>query len=194
MDVKQFAAVFVASLAAGSLLYAGASADIPNPLEKLEFGEKPESGNRSEEPEVQEFVPGTAHEHALFYVAVDGERLEFLEKRSQLAARHVHLENGRSEIVHKHAEGVRWEDFFQTIDLEVNRTGGEVCLDVKNVSRCGEGEVWLNGKNASLDSEIQQGDRFYIVLGDRWKEELALLRDERLPPAYTSRADRGRPV
>lgn len=113
--------------------------------------------------ESQEKVPD--HDHALFYVIVDGEEMTFLEPEYQLARNEVHLENNRSDIVHKHFKGVKWSTFLDSINVTYNQTGDELCIDAKNVSRCDKGTVLLNNESANLSKEINQGDNFVIALG-----------------------------
>lgn len=138
------------------------------------------------------FVLGSAHEHALFYVVVNGTELSFLEERYQLASAYVHLENNRSDIVHKHAEGLEWQHFFQTIDLSLNYTDSGICLSVKDIDRCGNGTVMLNGDtNASLDAEISQDDSLVIVLGGNQSAVLQRYGGRQLPPLYKPPESRG---
>lgn len=139
-----------------------------------------------------EFQFGTAHDHALLYIIVNGTELKFQEPQYQLAADYVHLESNRSHIVHKHAKGVKWTDFFDTINASVNQSE-QLCLDVKNVSRCGNGTIWLNGeRNASLEQEIMQDDRLVIVLGGNVSETLSHYYSKQLPRAYSPEESRGR--
>jgi hypothetical protein len=186
--VKELVALLAVSIVIGSAAgFIASSSDIKQIIED----KVPEETGETQ----REFVPGTAHEHALFYVAVDGEVLTFTEDRYQLAARHVHLENNKSDIVHKHAEGVRWSDFFETIDLKVNRSGEEVCLEVKNVSRCDTGEIFLDGEPENpVDSEIAQDQRFIISIGENASQKLQELKKRQVPEAYQPQATRGRQV
>lgn len=142
-----------------------------------------------------EYVLGSAHEHALFYVSVEGEETSFLEDRYQLAAPHVHLENRKSHIVHKHAENVTWGDFLDTIGMSLDQRDGEICLEVKDIDRCGEGSVFQsNSSGLELDRLIRQGDKFIVALGENSSAELEELRDRELPEDYTPGATPGRRV
>lgn len=139
-----------------------------------------------------EFKFGTTHEHALLYIIVNETELEFKEDRYQLAADYVHLENNQSHIVHKHAKGVTWNDFFDTINVPINQTGN-LCVDAKNISQCGNGTVWMNGEtDVSLDQEILQDDRLIIVLGGNVSSTLSKYYSKQLPRAYSPEASRGR--
>lgn len=138
------------------------------------------------------FRVGTAHEHALFYVIKNNTELSFVEPKYQLAASYVHLESNRSHIVHKHAQGVTWNDFLHTVNASVNRTEEGVCAEIKNASYCGEGVVNLNGGNMSLEKEIMQGDRLVIVLGEDSEVILEQYNSKQLPRAYKPEQTRGR--
>jgi hypothetical protein len=150
--------------------------------------QKPATQNRE-----QGYRIGSAHEHALFYVVINNTELSFLENRYQLATGYVHLENNNSHIVHKHAKGVTWNAFLQTVDTDINTTENGYCGSIKNQSYCGEGAVSLNGQlNGSLDKEISQGDKLVIVLQENWKKVLEEYNSKQLPRAYKPEGRRGR--
>lgn len=187
--MKELAALLVVSIAAGSAAgFALSDQSFEAALDTLKGVEEPEQQSG-------EFKLGSAHEHALFYVVVDGEVLKFTEERYQLATRHVHLENNRSHIVHKHAENVTWGDFFETVGMTVEKDGDGYCLQVKEVDRCGSGELFLTGNYSSLlEEEIEQGDRFFLVMGENSTRELEALKQKELPRIYTPEARQGRRI
>lgn len=135
---------------------------------------------------------GSAHEHALFYIVNNDTELSFKEQKYQLAAPYVHLESNRSDIVHKHAEGVTWNDFLDTINASVNQSEERVCAEIKNTSYCGGGAISLNGGDAGLEQEITQGDRLVIVLQENYAEILKQYNSKQLPRAYKPESTRGR--
>jgi hypothetical protein len=140
------------------------------------------------------FQLGSAHRHALFYVIHNDTEMSFLGDRYQLAARHVHLENRKSDIVHSHAKSVTWQDFFDTINMSVNVTNTtHLCADVKNVSYCGQAGVKLNGERATgFDSIIRQGDKFVLVLHPNSSKIFEEYASKQLPRAYKPEGERGR--
>lgn len=108
---------------------------------------------------------GTAHAHALFFVEVNGSELNLSTREYQLQSPYVHLENGRSHTVHKHAENVTWRYFLNTIDISLEQSGSETCLKTIDTETCGNLTVSLNGNTDTvLEKEIQQGDNLAIVL------------------------------
>ncbi len=145
-------------------------------------------GNESEG-----FVYGSTHEHALFYLVVNGTELSFLEPEYQLAAPYVHLENNNSHIVHKHALGVTWNDFFETINVSINSMESDVCVVAKGERYCGEGLIALNGeRQPDLGKEIRQGSNMVIVIGNRSERTFERYRGRQLPRQYKPSETRGR--
>lgn len=140
--------------------------------------------------------PGSAHGHAYFHVMVNGSERNFTQERFQLNSRYVHLENNRSDIVHKHATGVTWKMFFQTINLSTSRENGELCLNIYEETRCGKGSVILNGEfNASLNQEISQDDNLLIILDtEEWRNVADEYMNKELPEEYRPRSWRGRSI
>ncbi len=126
------------------------------------------------------------HEHALFYVVVNGTELDFRSPEYQYNSPYVHLENNRSHIVHKHIENVTWQQFLDTINVSIEERDTGYCLETVEMSRCGNGTVVLNDEeNPDLGQVIRQGDKFLIVLqGDVSSivNEYAL---KELPSQYT---------
>lgn len=134
------------------------------------------------------------HEHALFYVVVDGEEMSFLGEEFQLNRRGVHLEGNRSDIVHKHYSGVTWQTFMDSINVSASFNDSEVCLDAKNVSRCDSGNFSLNGEPADLTKEIQQGDKLVIVLGEEHEAIVEEYLEKEVPRVYQDPGTYGRRI
>ncbi|MFB6292151.1 MAG: hypothetical protein ABEI58_02030 [Candidatus Nanohaloarchaea archaeon] len=131
-------------------------------------------------------VPEKVHEHALFYTVVNGTELNFTAPAYQYNSPYVHLENGRSHIVHKHVENATWNQFLATINVSVVYNSSRYCLKTINVTRCGNGTVILNDqKNPDLDQVIQQGDKLLIVIQDNVSEVIDEYALKQLPPEYT---------
>lgn len=138
---------------------------------------------------------GSAHDHALFHVVVNGSERDFTDKKFQLNSRYVHLENNKSDIVHKHATGVTWGMFFQTINLSTSTENKSLCLDIQGNRSCGSGSVVLNGDfNPSLDQEISQGDNFLVILDTEEQRELSEEYMRKQLPEYYRPQSRGRSI
>jgi|AntRauMinimDraft_3_1070383.scaffolds.fasta_scaffold00159_6 hypothetical protein len=139
---------------------------------------------------------GSAHDHASFHVMINGTEKDFTDRKFQLNSRYVHLENNRSDIVHKHANGITWSMFFQTINLSTSIENDRLCLEIYGNRSCGTGSLVLNGDfNPSLDQEISQGDSLLIVLDTKeWRDISKEYMNEQLPENYRPKIHRGRSV
>ncbi|MFB6190038.1 MAG: hypothetical protein ABEJ91_00525 [Candidatus Nanohaloarchaea archaeon] len=170
-----FVAVLACSLAAGLIVA------FPPQLPDLSQDEPLQNSSDAAGNSSLEY--GTAHAHALFYVVVNGTELDFSGKEYQLNSKFVHLEGNRSDIVHKHAQGVTWNRFLDTINVSINSTTGQVCLSRPGERYCGEGRVAVeDGKN--LSAEIRQGDNLAVVIGGKVNQTIDEYLGKRLPPAF----------
>lgn len=191
--------IFAASIVSASVLIGLAAA--VNSLPELGFEadrsleqlEAEEDHNHSHSGNESDFVYGSAHEHALFYVVVNRKELDFTDQKFQLNSRYVHLESNKSDIVHKHAEGVTWDYFLDTINTSVEANGSEVCVDLPDRVFCNSGKVVMNGvEDPDLESEISQGDSFVIVLGENATSLAEKYLKRQLPDLYKPPENHGR--
>lgn len=145
-----------------------------------------------------ESSPETVHKHALFHTVVNGSEVDFTERKFQLNARDVHLENNKSDIVHKHESGVTWDRFLETINTTYwsSNSTGNFCIDMYERERCGDGAIYLNGEKVEgLDRDIHQDDHLLIVLDTANRTEVVEeYMKQQLPPAYKPQSQRGRRV
>jgi hypothetical protein len=132
--------------------------------------------------EEERFEFGSSHEHALFFLNVEGEEVNFTQRRYQLQSNYVHLENFKPHIVHKHTENVSWEYFLDTIDVNVNQS----CVSFKDRTECGNASVIINGEASDLDKKIEQGDNLAIFVNPGKIEENYMRK--KLPEDYTKKA------
>ena len=138
------------------------------------------------------------HEHALFHVVINGSEVDFTDQRYQLNARDVHLENNRSDIVHKHESGVTWSRFLNTINTTYWRSNstGNLCVRTYETETCGDGAVYLNGEQVEdLDTEFRQDDHLLIVLDTANRTQVVEeYMKQQLPQEYKPLSQRGRRV
>lgn len=130
---------------------------------------------------------GDVHKHAKFAVVTNGSDVEMTSKKFQLNSEDVHLEANRSHIVHKHADGVTWNRFIETLPVEIrDSNASKLCVKVVEDESCGSGSIILNEDTSpDLDSEISQGDKLLVVVStDRWEEISEDFMDSELPDAY----------
>jgi hypothetical protein len=170
--------VIVASLVTGIFLSPQVDAsetweNLQNDLQKLTSSDR-----EFREPENQSFELGSAHQHAQFFVNLNGSEYNFSKKKFQLQSYYVHMENYRPYIVHKHSENVTWSYFVRTMDIALNHSKERTCISIMDNRTCGDGSIELNGEEVfSLDREIQQGDNLAIIipesenLSERYAEE-----------------------
>lgn len=138
------------------------------------------------------------HEHALFHVVINGSEVDFTDPRFQLNAQDVHLENNKSDIVHKHESGVTWSRFLESVNTTYWRSNstGNLCLSMPQREVCGDGAVYLNGEQVEdLETEFQQDDHLLIVLDT--ENRTGVLEEymkQQLPADYKPESQRGRRV
>jgi len=125
-----------------------------------------------------------AHEHAMFFMEVNKTPLNLRADRFQLQARDVHLEANRSRIVHKHAEGVTWGRFLETVNISVNKVGNQTCIQMPRQEFCGNTTVLLNGEKFDREDEIQQGDKLALVQGTNPKERAEAYMELNMPREF----------
>lgn len=133
------------------------------------------------------------HQHALLFIEVNGTQIDLTKEKYQLQSGEVHLENNRTNIVHKHRDGVTWENFFKTIDIGVNQSREQSCLKLDQKRQCGNMTVLLNGEEYDREREIQQGDKLAIVIGENNERRAKAFMGFELPqqfrkPVLTTRA------
>jgi hypothetical protein len=124
------------------------------------------------------------HKHALFFVNANGTDLDLTADRFQLQSKDVHLENNRSNIVHKHAKDVTWGDFLDTVNMTIERQQNQSCLKMPQNQYCGNMTVMLNGEEFDRDKEIEQGDKLAIVTGNNTQQKAENYMEFTLPRAY----------
>lgn len=121
---------------------------------------------------------GSTHEHSDFKVYLRGEELDFSLPKYQVRARYVHVEGGIGEIVHKHATGVTWAHFFESVGMAINSTcfvddaGRAFC---NNPATNETLKFYVNGKlsNDVVESyEMRDLDRVLVSYGNETEEVL----------------------
>ncbi|MFB6175209.1 MAG: hypothetical protein ABEJ87_04500 [Candidatus Nanohalobium sp.] len=128
------------------------------------------------------------HEHALFFVYANGTEQNLTADRFQLQSSKVHLENGKSNIVHKHASGVTWGQFLDTLNISIKRKENQSCLRMPEKTFCSNMTVMLNGDKFRPGKEIQQGDDLAIVMGENSTRKAKNYMKLDLPRAYRKRS------
>lgn len=136
------------------------------------------------------FLPAESsqvHSHAKFAVILDGQVVDMSSRQFQLNSRKVHLESGKSHIVHKHSAGVTWSEFLGTLPVKVRHPdASDICVAVRRREVCGKGAVILNGEKAgNLSQVIEQGDTLVIAAGmENYMSQARKFYETPLPAAY----------
>lgn len=183
MEASNLALLVIGLSAASGVLLAAQPElpEIPDIKQETEGVEK--SGNGSLEY-------GSAHEHAQFFVVVNGTELDFTDDRYELNSKYVHLEGNQSTVVHKHAEGVTWEMFLDTINASINRSDGKICFNRFEERYCGEGRMVFEN-NDTMSSGIDQGDKLVIVIGGDVNSTVEEYLSKQLSRRFKPQASRG---
>ena len=121
------------------------------------------------------WVFGTAHEHAVFAVILDGEKIDFSQNRYQVQSSFIHVEGGDGTTLHRHATDVPFSEFLDSVRMDIQndcfiRDDGEVfCDDGVNQLR-----YFVNGQEVDsiLDYVIEEEDRILIIYGSQTEEEI----------------------
>jgi hypothetical protein len=187
--------VIAASLVTGIFLSPQVDAtetweNLQNDLEQLTAAEQ--KTREVQEPGNHSFELGSAHQHAQFFVSLNGSKYNFSKKKFQVRSYYVHMENYRPHIVHKHSENVTWRYFVRTMDIALNHSEERTCISIMDNRSCGDGSVELNGEEVfSLDQEIRQGDNLTIIIpeSENLSEQYA---EKKLPEPF--QPDTGRKI
>ena len=124
------------------------------------------------------------HEHAMFFMEVNKTPLNLRADRFQLQARDAHLEGNRSRIVHKHAERVTWGMFLESVNISINDTQSQTCIQMPRQEFCGNTTVLLNGEEFEREKVIQQGDKLAVVQGTNPEERAEAFMELGMPTEY----------
>lgn len=117
---------------------------------------------------------GSAHEHAVIVVFVDGEMLDFGLPQFQIQSKYIHFENHNPYQIHRHATGVPLEMLFSSFGVNITKecitlgtydsiTEKVVCSDPDNSLM-----FLVNGEEVSdiISYKIKHDDRILISLGN----------------------------
>lgn len=166
--MRKFAFVLLLLLGVLALILLS-SRQKPAPLNNLE-GESPSSSS--------------THIHASFLIFTNGTKRDFAQEKYYEADPGAHIHASNPEIIHIHAPGVSWQEFFDLLPSPMKLTSS--CLTTGLGQRfCTAGSAalnfYLNGQKTRdvLRREIQDGDMLLISYGveeaDEVREQLSQL-------------------
>lgn len=109
----------------------------------------------------------SAHLHADVKVYINGNSIDFSQKKYQLAARYIHFEEGVGDVIHTHATGLTMGHLFKSLHGDFNND----CVVLEEADYCSEGskklKFYANGKlsNEYNNYEIKDLDKILVSYG-----------------------------
>ncbi len=132
-------------------------------------------------PPGPDFGPlGSAHEHAIFVVKLDGQYVDFSQRQYQIGAtgnQFIHFEGGEGTTIHKHSTRVPIGEYLRSVGMDirdgcfVHNNGNQYCDDPSSGKTL---RFFVNGEEVSsiMDYVLQDDDRILVIYGDEDEEEL----------------------
>ena len=129
---------------------------------------------------------GSAHEHAAFLVKLDGTNIDFSQPKYQLQDSYIHVEDSVGKTLHRHANGVTFNDFLQTVNMDIN-TENNCFISDDGTQYCSNADkklrTFLNGNetnetNLVADRVITDNDRILVLYGNEDQNQIDLALDE----------------
>jgi hypothetical protein len=123
-------------------------------------------------------APGSAHVHAGFSVMLNGQEIDFSERRYQVdttGSRYIHMEGGDGTTLHRHATGVPIGEFLHTVRMDILNG----CFILDNGSQYCEGGdnrllSFVNGNEVQdiMSYVLNDDDRILITYGDLTEQQI----------------------
>jgi hypothetical protein len=121
------------------------------------------------------YVFDSAHEHAVFAVILDGQKIDFSQRQYQVQSQFIHVEGGDGTTLHRHAEGVSFSFFLNSVgmriqdDCFVRDDGVQFCSNGSNQLR-----FFINGDEVDSISDyvLEEEDRFLVIYGNQTDDEI----------------------
>ena len=110
----------------------------------------------------------STHIHADVKVYINGQSIDFSQKKYQLATSFIHFEDGLGDVVHVHATGMTIGQLFKSLKGAISNN----CVVLENQNYCSENEkklkFYVNGKPNSEFSNyvIHDLDKILVSYGN----------------------------
>jgi hypothetical protein len=118
---------------------------------------------------------GSAHEHAVFEVRLDGTPIDFSQSKYQVKTQYIHVEGGDGTTLHRHATGVPVGEFFRSIGMSIDNG----CFTTDDGTKyCDNGQkhlrFFVNGQERTSinDYVLADNDRILVIYGNETQEQL----------------------
>lgn len=133
----------------------------------------------------------STHQHADVKVYINGQAIDFLQSKYQLAARFIHFEEGVGDVIHMHATGLSMGHLFRSLGMDFN----DNCIVFENTDYCRSENkklrFYVNGKeNDEFDNYVMRGlDRILVSYGAQSGAEIQEQLDSvtNLSPKYSKK-------
>lgn len=121
---------------------------------------------------------GSAHEHAVFAIILDGQQIDFSQSKYQVGStrnQYIHVEGGDGTTLHRHSTNVPVGEFLKSVKMDINDNcfvrddGQQFCNDAAK-----QLQYFVNHtKIASIMNYVlQPNDRILVIYGDETQDEL----------------------
>jgi hypothetical protein len=113
------------------------------------------------------------HVHSDFAIILNDKKISLTDKKyqsstEQLLHKHVHLHDGDDKVVHRHAEGITFKEFLQSLGYTLtnecltDNVGKKFCTDQQNVLT-----LYVNKHPKTVLTEYipQEGDQILLYFG-----------------------------
>lgn len=132
----------------------------------------------------------STHIHADIKVYINGNQIDFSQKKYQLKARFIHFEEGIGDVVHIHATGMTPGHLFRSLGMDFSNN----CIVAEGKSYCNDADKTLkfyaNGQaNKDFDNrQIKDLDKYLISYGNEDQAQLQKQLDSvtNLAPKYSA--------
>jgi len=124
------------------------------------------SGAGADDPVQEPTGVGTTHVHGSMTVVIDGEELDFSQRRYQLQDDAFHFEGGDGSRYHVHAQGVTLEYALETLEVDTDRDRLTVYGTVYDATDGQTVRYEVNGETVDPTTYVlQEGDEVTVVAG-----------------------------
>lgn len=122
---------------------------------------------------------GSAHQHAVFEVKLDGQAIDFSQSKYQVRAtgnQYIHVEGGDGTTLHRHSTMVPFGEFLRSVNMNIENncfvtdTGEQFCdeEDGKQLRYF----VGDTERDSIMGYIIQEEDRVLVIYGDETQDEI----------------------
>lgn len=132
---------------------------------------------------------GSTHIHSDVKVYINGQSIDFSQRKYQLATSFIHFEDGLGDVVHVHATGMTIGHLFRSLGMDFNNN----CAVIEGKNYCNEDNMklkfYVNGQpNKEFDNYvIKDLNKILISYGNENESEIQKQLDSitNLAPQYS---------